>query len=192
MLFRSRHSGFSVDNGVRIKKDDQEGREAIVQYMMRNVFSTENIRYVEKTGKVIYRTGRMQGKHKHDQNRKNFSVYDAEEFIAAITQHIPEKSFQTIRYYGAYSNKVREMQAKAVVVSEEIPSDVSPDEIEVIDVSKYHPKKVPSLTWRECIRKIWKTDPLICPECLSEMKLISFITETSLIKKDPQIPRSLG
>ena len=26
-------------------------------------------------------------------NRKNFSVYDAEEFIATITQHIPKKSF---------------------------------------------------------------------------------------------------
>jgi len=34
----------------------------------------------------------------------------------------------------------------------------------VIDVSKYQPKNVPSLTWRECIRKIWKDDPLICPE----------------------------
>ena len=57
------------------------------------------------------------------------------------------------------------------------------DEVEVIDVSKYQPKKVPSLTWRECIKKIWKTDPLICTECLSEMKIVSFITETSQIKK---------
>jgi hypothetical protein len=27
-------------------------------------------------------------------NKKNFQIYTAEEFIAAITQHIPEKSFQ--------------------------------------------------------------------------------------------------
>ncbi len=50
------HSGFSIDNGKRIQKDDREGTEAIAQYMMRNVFSTENINYVEKTGKVVYRT----------------------------------------------------------------------------------------------------------------------------------------
>jgi Putative transposase len=66
--------------------------------MMRNVFSTENINYTEKTGKVIYRTGKLQGKHKLDRNKKNFSLYDAEEFIAAITQHILKKSFQMIRY----------------------------------------------------------------------------------------------
>jgi len=40
-------------------------------------------------------------------------------------------------YYGAYSNKIRGMRAKAVIVSEESPSEVSPDEIEVIDVSKF-------------------------------------------------------
>jgi len=64
----------------------------------------EELFRAEVFSKVIYRTGRMQRKHKHDQNRKNFSVHDAEEFIAAITQHIPRKSFQTIRTYGAYSN----------------------------------------------------------------------------------------
>ena len=98
-LMKWRHSGFSIDNGKRIEKDDWERTEAIAQYMMRNVFSTENIRYVEKTGKVNYRSGKMQGKDKHHENRKNFSVLrckfrefsDAEEFIAAITQHIPKK-----------------------------------------------------------------------------------------------------
>ena len=180
---KSRHSGFSVDNGKRIQKEDSNGTEAIAQYMMRNVFSTENINYIEKTGKVIYRTGKMQGKHKHNQNRKNFSVYDAEEFIAAITQHIPKKSFQTTRYYGAYSNKVRGMQAKAENSSKDKTTETVSDEVEVIDVSKYQPKNVPSLTWRECIKKIWKADPLICPECQSEMSIISFITETQIVRK---------
>ena len=75
------------------------------------------------------------------------------------------------------------MRAKAENVPEESPTAVSSDEVEVIDISKYRPKKVASLTWRECIKKIWKTDPLICPGCLHEMRIISFITETSLIKK---------
>ena len=86
-----KHSGFSIDNGVRIKKGDKDGREAIAQYMMRNIFNVENITYIEKTGKVIFRTKMQKGK-----NKKNFAVYDAEEFIAAITQrtlvrHITQK-----------------------------------------------------------------------------------------------------
>ncbi len=56
-------------------------------------------------------------------------------------------------------------------------------EVEVIDVSTYQPKNVSSLTWRECIKKIWKQDPLICPECQSEMSIVSFITELPTIRK---------
>jgi len=62
-------------------------------------------------------------------------------------------------------------------------TETVPDEVKMIDVSKYRPKNVPSLTWRECIKKIWKQDSLICPECQSEMKIISFITEIQIIRK---------
>jgi hypothetical protein len=34
----------------------------------------------------------------HGKNKKNFEIFDAEEFIARITQHIPEKSFQLDRF----------------------------------------------------------------------------------------------
>lgn len=36
----------------------------------------------------------------HGKNKQNFKLFKAEEFIAAITEHIPEKSFQLVRYYG--------------------------------------------------------------------------------------------
>ena len=178
-LMAWRNSGFSIDNGVRIKKEDKKGREAIAQYMMRNVFNTQNITYIEKTGKVIYRTGKIQ----KGKNKKNFAVYDAEEFIAAITQHIPKKNFQMSRHFGWYSNKSRGLRAKTESLSKDTPTETIPDEVEVIDVSKYQPKNVPSLTWRECIKKIWKEDPLICPECLSEMRIISFIISPGTIRK---------
>jgi len=34
----------------------------------------------------------------HGSNKKNFKVFSAEEFIAAITQHIPDKHFLMVRY----------------------------------------------------------------------------------------------
>jgi len=49
-----KHSGFSVDNGVRISEKDEKGRESVVQYIMRNVFSEGKIKYIEKSEKVIY------------------------------------------------------------------------------------------------------------------------------------------
>jgi hypothetical protein len=88
------------------------------------------------------------------------------------------------RYYGHYSNKSRGIRAKAEAIDIEDPDNENiSNEVEVIDISKYHPKKVPSLAWRECIKKIWKNDPLICPKCQSEMRIISFIENPKIIKK---------
>ena len=42
---------------------------------------------------------------------RNFEVFIPWDFIAAITQHIPDKSFQLVRYYGWYSNKMRGRRA---------------------------------------------------------------------------------
>ena len=158
--------------------------------------------FIEKSEKVIYHA-KMQkmevrsAKSETYNAKQNFKIYTAEEFIAAITQHIPKKSFQMVRYYGWYSNKSRGLRLKndekntepytenscSCMADNEGHETIMYKDVEIIDVSRYRPKKVPSLKWRECIKKIWKNDPLICPECLSEMRIISFITEGVLIKK---------
>ena len=56
------------------------------------------------------------------------------------------------------------------------------DSVEIIDVSGYSPKKVTSRTWRECIKKIW-SDPLVCPKCQGEMRIIAFITQSKITQK---------
>jgi hypothetical protein len=38
---------------------------------------------------------------------RNFEVFTAADFLAAITQHIPDEGAQMVRYYGWYSNKMR-------------------------------------------------------------------------------------
>ena len=88
-----------------------------------------------------------------------------------------------VRYYGWYSNKSRGMRLKQGMVR---PGDElleNDKEVEIIDVSDYEPKRIPSKTWRECIKKIWEVDPLQCPNCGGEMKIISFITEGSVIRQ---------
>jgi len=40
----------------------------------------------------------------------------------------------------------------------------------------------PSRTWRELIKKIWNTDPLLCPKCGGEMRLISLIEDRQVIE----------
>lgn len=94
MIMSWRHnSGFSVHNEVRIEPGDERGLENLAQYIIRNSFSLAKVSYSETSGKVVYRS-----KMSHGWNKGNFEVFEALEFIAAITQHIPEKSFQLVRY----------------------------------------------------------------------------------------------
>jgi len=139
-----RHSGFSVHNGVRVRRnDDGEGRP-LAQYIIRNTFSVEKLTYINETGTVIYRSKMSHGNN----NKKNFEVYTAEEFIAAIAQHIPEKSFQMVRYYGWYSNKSRGIRKKQGAERSSDEPVAKPDkDIEIIDVSDYQPPRIPSKSW---------------------------------------------
>ncbi len=111
-------------------------------------------------------------------NKKNISISSAEEFIAAITQHIPDHNFQLARYYGRYSSWIRGERRK--MGSEEEDYDTEND---IINVASYKHRKIPPPTWRECIKKIWEVDPLKCPHCSAEMKIISFIKEQQVIRR---------
>ena len=106
-LMSWKHSGFSVHNSVRIAKDDAGGKENVAQYIIPNSFSIEKFAYNEDIGAVIYYS-RMT----HGSNEKNFVIYEADDFIAAICQHISEKFFQMIRYFEYYSNKSRGLRQK--------------------------------------------------------------------------------
>jgi len=77
------------------------------------------------------------------------------------------------------------MRAKAEQVEQtpDTAEENSRERLNIIDVSHYQPTKVPPLTWCECIKKIWKEDPLVCPECMGLMRIISFITEGPIIHK---------
>ncbi len=159
-LLKWKHSGFSVHNGKPIKRNDTEGLERVAQYIIRNPFSEQKMTYNEENGTVIYRS-RM-----HAKTKRNFEIFSAEDFIAAITQHIPEKGFQMVRYYGWYSNRARGERAKRQAEGSE-PDN--PAGVQVIDVSDYQPRRLPSKKWRELIKKIWEVDPFACPRCGSEM-----------------------
>ena len=75
-----RYSGFGIHNGKVIAKDERADLERVVQYIARNSFSESKMTYNEETGAVLYRS-------KANYNTKrNFEVFQAEDFIAAIRQ----------------------------------------------------------------------------------------------------------
>jgi len=64
--------------------------ENIARYIIGASFSQERLNYIEDKSKVIY-------KSRSGNDTKEFEALD---FIASITSHIPNRNEQTVRYYG--------------------------------------------------------------------------------------------
>ena len=114
------HSGFSVDNSVYLSPGDTAGLERLAEYIMRCPFSLARVVRLTDDGSVIYHAekdhcGRFPGPASADLRggpRRNFQVFSALDFLAEVTQHIPDKGEHLVRYYGWYSHRRRGMRAK--------------------------------------------------------------------------------
>ena len=172
------HSGFNVHRSRRVLPEQREDIERLAQYIIRSPFSLDKMQVNEPDrrgldGSVIYRSTM------NVKIQRNFEVFTPSDFIAAITQHIPEKSFQLVRYYGWYSNKMRGQRDKRA--AEEIQA--TGNAVAVIDVSEHEPRRIPSAKWRELIKKIWEADPLLCPKCSREMRIVALIDDREVIER---------
>jgi hypothetical protein len=50
---------------------------------------------------------------------------------------------------------------------------------------KTMPRRIPSKKWRELIKKVWEADPLRCPKCSREMRIVSLIDGFALASPHP-------
>ena len=89
-----------------------------------------------------------------------------------MCSHVPNKGEQMARYYGYYSNVVRGKRKKDGA-DDKIPGIIEP---ELTD-------KAFRKNWARLIQKIYAVDPLICPKCSGEMRVIAFIEDSGVIKK---------
>ena len=190
-----KHSGFSIDQSVVIEASDQKGMQRLISYITRCPFSLSRIVRVTEEGKVIYRAVKpsclpfpVLGNEKLKAGAKrNFQIFEPLDFLAEVTQHIPNKGEHLIRKYGFYSNKHRGVRNKKALKGE------LPKEQKI--------KKKCSLTWAILIKLVYEVNPLLCPVCQGEMKIIALIdgkNQPAVVKKilkhcelwkDP-IPRS--
>jgi hypothetical protein len=177
-----KHSGFSIDNSVYVAKDDKEGMQRLIEYIARCPFSLTRMVSITKDGKILYRAAHpncipfplsgaatlMAG------IPRNFEVFDLLDFLAEVTQHIPNKGEHQIRYYGWYSNKKRGLHLKNVPKQVQRHGSDEPD-------TPY--RKKCRMTWAALIKAVYEVDPLKCPKCGGTMKIVSFIEEDDVIRK---------
>jgi hypothetical protein len=171
-----RRSGFSVHNRVVVHPGVQREFEALVRYMMRPPVSLGRLHFTPGSHEVLYVP-----KAGHDDIQPTAGErIDAMEFVARVLVQIPAPRRHLVRYYGAYSNAARGKRKKAAASSE--PS--SPDEAPLgATLPEAADRAALRRRWAELIRRVYEVDPLLCPRCAGEMRVIGFITQPALIDR---------
>jgi len=117
---------------------------------------------LEREGKVGYR---------HGPNGAELETMDSLELIARVTSHIPDKRQVTVRYFGLYANAHRGKVKKASLAA--LPLRIPEEEL----------KPIPTKGWAEMIRKVYEVDPMVCPQCGGQMKVIAFLTDYPVVDR---------
>jgi hypothetical protein len=167
------HSGFSVDQSVRLEAGDTEGIQRLIEYFLPCPFSQARMIEVTGQGKVIYKTGDNRlGRFPEAASedllagpKRNFQIFEPLDFLAEVTQHIPDPG-DLVRYYGFYSNKSRGLRTKGQARAAPATAQNSASAPSAKQARK---------RWAALIKQVYEIDPLSCPNCGGRMKIISFI-----------------
>jgi hypothetical protein len=178
LLLSWRHTGFSVHNRVRVEPEDQPAVERLARYVMRPPISLERVQWGGE-GVVHYRA-----KGGHDRRTlpagDAAEAFDPAEFLARVIMHIPEPRRHLVRYYGWYSNVSRGKRRKAEAENGEAGGAGAGPASRAACAEARNARAL-RRSWAQLIKRIYEVDPLVCPSCGSEMKVIAFITEHDLV-----------
>ena len=137
--------------------------QRLVEYISRCPFSLARMVKLTDDDKVMYRASHadctrypmfVKEMDLRPGMRRNYQVFDPLDFLASVTQHIPNKGEHQIRYYGWYSNKSRGMRADK-------PKTTYNDYIEE-PLTEFQLKR--RITWASLIKFVYEVDTLECPK----------------------------
>jgi Putative transposase len=102
-------------------------------------------------------------------------LFDPLDFLAEVTQHIPNCGEHLIRYYGWYSNQSRGQRAQRQTPAAAVNAASA----------KPSTAREARQGWAALIKQVYEADPLRWPRCGAELKIIAFIErrQTEVIEK---------
>jgi hypothetical protein len=150
------HTGFGVWLGDPFH--DKESEQFVARYIERSPLSLEKLSIQDD---IVTYTTKDGAAHE----------FDTLEFLAALSAHIPKTYESLTRYYGRYSCRRRGERAK------KLASPPPPEEQE----SEYR-QEFRKSSWAACIKRVYEIDPLECPKCKAQMRIIAFIQDAHSIK----------
>jgi hypothetical protein len=150
-----RHPGFSAHVGERIAAEDKQRLEDTATYLVRNPLSLKKLVYLDGQQAVLYRS------KLNPFLGRNFEAMDPVEWLARMSDHIPDPGQHRTLFYGEYANRVR--------------SEPEPAEADTSPVPAQPPRKRCSPSWARLIAKVYQVDPLLCVRCGQGMSIVAFV-----------------
>ena len=185
-LLSWKHSGFSIDNSVRILEESSQ--ENLAEYIARPPISLKKIRYEPFKGRVLFHTTYS------EYFKQNVHMFDALDFLAELTQHIPPKRLQLIRRYGLYASRTKGCWHEMPWVAERAPEGwkATHQRGAAAEDLGYEPLSdggeevnvdARKRAWARLLAKVYEVDPMVCPKCGGDMKVIAVIEDPDELKR---------
>ena len=167
-VYRNHNNGFYVYAKPN-RCDPSKVIKYIGRYLGRPVIATSRIdRYDTEADTVTFHYNR------HEDDKYIEETIPSMEFINRLTQHIPEKHFKQIRYYGLYARKHIEKYKFHFAI--------------------HHSKRRFILSmnrWRDCIALSFGYDPLLCPCCNTKMDLLEIYHNHERVSLDEMYRKAM-
>jgi hypothetical protein len=158
------HSGFSVHVGGAILPGDHDSLEHLGRYITRAPLKIDAVRETAQT--VIVPTP------PHPRTGQREMELDPLEMIHRLCQQIPAPRQHLVRYYGHYSNRSRgarrgQARPRPTACTEDLPPE----------------QRARRRSWARLLRRIFEVDPLLCPRCQVQMRIVSVLTEPTVVDR---------
>ncbi|MES9858985.1 MAG: transposase [Sedimenticola sp.] len=172
--------GFSLNAEVRIEGADRQGLERLFRYCARPIFAGERLRWQEQDEMLIYRLRKPQ------YDGQTLLRLTPAEFLDRIALLIPPPRRHRHRYHGvlAPNAPLREQvtsRAGQPVTGESVVSADKPTTGESEELTTGCPF---ASIWAMLLARIYEINPLVCPRCGGEMRIIALTYRDVLMLRE--------
>ncbi len=140
----------------------------LARYAARAPIALERLHYDRGTKRVRLVSDKREGPTAGTRD------FDPLEFLALLVAHVPDHHEILVRYSGAYSVRRRaRWRTLGILTDTRLRADPPPPEHDA--VPEWPALRALRSRWAQLLRRIFEVDPLRCPRCGHDMRILAFI-----------------
>ena len=162
--------GFDVHAARRISTQNRKELERMCRYILRPPFAHDRLTRLDD-GRVLLRLKRSWS------DGTTHLIHDANDFIARLVPLIAPPRSHQVRYHGLFASASKH---RADVVPEPKPDETI--QLRLFAKGKSSAQLLARrIRWAKLVARVFGFDPLRCPRCDRNMRIVAFVTQPGAI-----------